>query len=139
MRRVALLTIAAAVSAYAHHSLHGTYLMEQQVSVEGKVAKFLLRNPHSFIEIEVPQEDGPAQTWNVNGVRSRQLAARGIRWDTVKPGDEVTVTMSPAKELPEAIAACCESFGGHRTDSNGAQSPARSRQNGGSRQNEIKS
>ncbi len=97
MRRVALLTIAAAVSAYAHHSLHGTYLMEQQVSVEGKVAKFLLRNPHSFIEIEVPQEDGPAQTWDVEWGTGGQLAARGIRWDTVKPGDEVTVTMSPAR------------------------------------------
>ena len=40
-------------AASAHHSFAGTYVEGQLMKIEGKVVEFNVRNPHSFILIEV--------------------------------------------------------------------------------------
>ena len=42
----------------AHHSFAGTYVEGQLMKIEGKVVEFNIRNPHSFITIEVTDKDG---------------------------------------------------------------------------------
>ena len=39
------------VAAYAHHSFAGTYIEDQAVKLEGTVAEYNIRNPHSFISV----------------------------------------------------------------------------------------
>src|SRR5678815_2944164 len=51
------------MAAYAHHSFAGTYIEEQTVKLEGTVAEFNIRNPHSFISIEVMDKDGKTTRW----------------------------------------------------------------------------
>ncbi|MGZ3237486.1 MAG: DUF6152 family protein, partial [Burkholderiaceae bacterium] len=41
------------VAAYGHHSFAGTYVEDKSVTLDGTVAEFNIRNPHSFISIEV--------------------------------------------------------------------------------------
>ena len=51
------------VAAYAHHSFAGTYIEDKTVKLEGTVAEFNIRNPHSFISIEVTDKDGKVTRW----------------------------------------------------------------------------
>ena len=83
-------------TAYAHHSLAATYL-DKEVRLEGKILDLLLRNPHSFLQIEATDENGITQRWSLEWRSSGQLGQQGIRRDTLKVGDEVTITMNPSR------------------------------------------
>jgi len=83
-------------TAYAHHSLAATYL-DKEVRLEGKILDLLLRNPHSFLQIEAADENGIMQRWSLEWRSSGQLGQQGIRRDTLKVGDEVTITMNPSR------------------------------------------
>jgi hypothetical protein len=50
--------LATGTSANAHHSFAGTYLLDQTVTIEGTIVQFDIRNPHSFISLEVRDSDG---------------------------------------------------------------------------------
>ncbi len=82
--------------ASAHHSLAATYL-DKEVKLEGKILDLLLRNPHSFLQIEAPDENGVMQRWSLEWRSSGQLGQQGIKRDTLKVGDEVTITMNPSR------------------------------------------
>ena len=60
----ALLTLPAA----AHHSSTPFYDATKSVEIAGKVTKFLIRNPHSFILIEVTEKDG-VKSLNVKSIK----------------------------------------------------------------------
>ena len=89
-------TLVLAGAGYAHHSLAATYL-DKEVKLEGKILDLLLRNPHSFLQIEAPDENGVVQRWSLEWRSSGQLGQQGIRRDTLKVGDEVTITMNPSR------------------------------------------
>jgi len=95
MKWTAAIVILTAVCAFGHHSLQGTYFLDQQVTLQGKVVKFLLRNPHSYLQIDAPDAAGQTQQWAIEWGAGGQLGAWGIQRDTLKPGDEVTITMAP--------------------------------------------
>jgi hypothetical protein len=95
MRSTATAMIVTAVCAFGHHSLHATYFLDQQVTIAGKVTGFLLRNPHSYLQVEAPDAAGQVLQWAIEWLPAGLLASRGIRSETLKPGDEVTITMSP--------------------------------------------
>ena len=85
------------ISAYAHHSLSATYYADKEVKLEGKIAELLLRNPHSFLQIEAPDEKGVMQRWSLEWRSSGQLGQAGIKRDTLKVGDDVVITMNPSR------------------------------------------
>jgi len=62
------------ITALAHHSFAGSYIEDKTVTIEGKVVQFDIRNPHSFINIEVIGKDGKV----ANALRTllRMMAAR---------------------------------------------------------------
>jgi Family of unknown function (DUF6152) len=85
-----------AAPVFAHHSLAATYL-DKEVKLEGKIIDLLLRNPHSFLQIEAPDEKGVMQRWSLEWRSSGQLGQQGIKRDTLKVGDEVIITMNPSR------------------------------------------
>jgi hypothetical protein len=85
------------IAAYAHHSLGATYEGDKEVKLEGKIVQLLLRNPHSFLQIDVPEKDGTMQRWSLEWRSSGQLGQAGIKRDTLKAGDEVVVTVNPSR------------------------------------------
>jgi uncharacterized protein DUF6152 len=102
MRRHILVLVCAGiavlgVTAYAHHSLSATYYSDKEVKLEGKILDLLLRNPHSFLQIEAPDEKGVVQRWSLEWRSSGQLGQQGIKRDTLKVGDEVVITMNPSR------------------------------------------
>jgi hypothetical protein len=85
------------VAAFAHHSLGATYESDKEVKLEGKIVQLLLRNPHSFLQIDVPDKDGTLQRWSLEWRSTGQLGQAGIKRDTLKAGDDVVITANPSR------------------------------------------
>jgi Family of unknown function (DUF6152) len=92
---IVLMVLAAGITAYAHHSFTATYLEHKTMKIEGKVVQFLMRNPHSFIHVEAPDENGKVQTWSIEGGGASQM--RDKNGVALKIGDHVIVTANPGR------------------------------------------
>jgi hypothetical protein len=95
----------AAMSAFAHHSLGATYEGDKEITLDGKIVQLLLRNPHSFMQVEAPDKDGKLQRWSLEWRSSGQLGQQGIKRDTLKVGDEVVITANPSRTPGDSRAA----------------------------------
>src|SRR5881628_2514120 len=97
MKRIILalaLTAGALVTggrAYAHYSFAATYFEDKVQKVEGNLVQFLYRNPHSFVHVEGPDENGVAQRWAVEWAAGLQLNQQGVMRDTLHVGDHVII------------------------------------------------
>lgn len=89
--------LALAVSAPAHHSLGATYDGNQTLTLKGKIAQLLLRNPHSFLHIDVVDESGKTVRWSLEWRSAGSLGQQGIKRDTLKAGEEVVITCNPSR------------------------------------------
>ena len=82
--------------AWAHHSFAGTYSSET-VTIQGTVAEFLYRNPHSAVLVETPGKKGQTITWAAEWVTAGQLSRQGIEKGTLQPGDRVIISGNPSR------------------------------------------
>ncbi|MBI2150288.1 MAG: hypothetical protein HYU27_06750 [Acidobacteria bacterium] len=100
--RLLILTFVAALasgaSAYAHHSFAGTYQEGQVVTLEGTVAEFNIRNPHSFISIEVTDKNGKVTRWGGEWGGVTQLSQGGVNRFTLKIGDKIIIEGAPPRD-----------------------------------------
>jgi hypothetical protein len=101
MRRFILLVVGAALlagtGAYAHHSYSATYDVSGEIKLEGKLLQFVYRNPHSFVHLQAPDAKGVQQRWAVEWSGTGQLAEAGVKRDTLKVGDAVTIVGRPSR------------------------------------------
>lgn len=94
---IAMVILATGVTAYAHHSFTATYLEHKTMKIEGKVVQFLMRNPHSFIHVEAPDEGGKVQRWSIEGGGANQM--RDKNGVALKVGDHVIVVANPGRSV----------------------------------------
>jgi hypothetical protein len=97
----ASLTALSAVPAAAHHSFAAVYQANETVQIEGKVAQFQFRNPHSVLHVLVPDDSGGMTRWAIEWQGATQLGARGVTGATLRPGDPVIVTGNPGRVAEE--------------------------------------
>ena len=81
----------------AHHSAAGID-REKSVVLTGTVKQFGWTNPHSWMEVDVPDQKGGTVTWKVEMTSPAYLVRAGWKSTTVKPGDEVKVTVRPLRD-----------------------------------------
>ena len=93
---VLLLSIAG--SAHAHHGFVSWFDMSRSVTVKGTVTSFDWTNPHAYIHLDVKDEKGAIVKWSAELGAIAMLSRAGWKKDTVKPGDEITMTGNPAKD-----------------------------------------
>src|SRR5688572_12487514 len=99
--RVLVLIVAAFISgaaAYAHHSFAGTYVEGELMRIEGKVVEFNIRNPHSFISIEVKEKDGKIARWGGEWGGVTQLSQGGVSRFTLEAGDYLIIEGAPPRD-----------------------------------------
>jgi hypothetical protein len=89
------------VTAYAHHSVTATYDAKKEIKLQGKLVLFLFRNPHVFVHLDVPDENGKMQRWTIEWGGAAQLSSQGINRDTFKTGDELIITGDPSRTAGE--------------------------------------
>src|SRR5262249_5707207 len=54
-------------------------------------------SPHSFIILAVKQQDGGTQLWSLEGAAPSALVRDGWSSKTLKPGDELKLTIEPLR------------------------------------------
>ena len=99
-RVVVILTVWACLlagRAGAHHSFAATYFEDKTQTIEGTIVQFMFRNPHSFVHVEAPDENGQMQRFAVEGAATAQLKESGVDYESLKPGDHVIVTGNPGR------------------------------------------
>ena len=93
---VLCLALLPAAVATAHHST-AEFDYSKQLTIEGKVKEVQWTNPHSYIQLLVPGDDGKQLEWSVE-IGSPSLNINlGWRKNSVVAGDEVTMLLSPAR------------------------------------------
>src|SRR5262249_60514284 len=100
MKTKLMLVVAAmlvSIGAYAHHSQQATYDLNKKIEVKGKLVQFMFRNPHAFVTVEAPDENGQPQKWSVEWAGAAQLAGQGVTRDSFKICDMATITVNPCR------------------------------------------
>jgi len=93
------LLLAWTTGAYAHHSFAATYNSTGEVlELEGTVREMVWRNPHSFIRVDVTDENGETQTWALEWGSISELQESNLTRTTLRPGDTVIAKGDPARD-----------------------------------------
>lgn len=88
--------LAASVPLLAHHG-NASYDTGKTVTVKGTVTAFIWANPHVFLRVDSKDESGNTQHWVIEAENVVTQAGKGWSNSTFKPGDEVSVDVTPAK------------------------------------------
>jgi hypothetical protein len=94
------IALALATPVLAHHSFAATYMEDQSVTIEGEIIQFLLRNPHSFVHVNVKGTDGATNRYVVEWGSPAQLSGKVSR-DTLRPGDHVIISGNPGRNTAD--------------------------------------
>ena len=94
---LALAVLAMTAVGRAHHSYGATYDVSREVKLEGKVMQFILRNPHSYVQIQAPDEKGVPQRWSVEWSGTTALGNQGVTQQSLRVGDEIVITGRPSR------------------------------------------
>ena len=96
MRWLTLIVLLAARPAAAHHSA-AMFDRDKQVSLTGTIVQFEWSNPHSWIQIDVPNENGGMDRWSVECNSPNNFVRMGWKSTSLKPGDKVTILIHPLR------------------------------------------
>jgi hypothetical protein len=87
----------ASAPARAHHSFAAEFDAQQPVTLKGTVVQMDWVNPHSWIHIDVKNDDGSVTRWMVEGGTPNTLFRRGFTKDSLKAGTQILVEGYRAK------------------------------------------
>lgn len=90
-------------TAAAHHSA-SMFDPTKLVEVTGIVKEFQYTNPHSWLLVDVTNDDGTVTTWGFEAEGPSTLMRAGIRMSTLPPGTEITIRGNPMKDGRPAAA-----------------------------------
>jgi hypothetical protein len=83
--------------ALAHHS-GAMFEPQLQRELHGVIREFKWSNPHAWIEIDVPGENGEPVLWAVEMTAPNNLMRTGWTRRTLEAGDEVVLTIRPLRD-----------------------------------------
>ncbi|HZF39718.1 MAG TPA: DUF6152 family protein, partial [Blastocatellia bacterium] len=88
--------VAMSDGALGHHSV-AMFDREHPIQLIGVVREFKFTNPHAFIALEVTGKDALPVIWNLEGDSVNSLRWDGWSIQTLRPGDELRVTVEPLR------------------------------------------
>jgi len=93
---VAVGFLAVSVPVFAHHG-NAAFDTGSNVTVKGTVTEWYWANPHCFLKFDVPDDKGSVVHWVAETNNPADMINRGWTKQSLKPGEEVTVTMQVVK------------------------------------------
>lgn len=92
-----VLALLAVTPASAHHSFAATYFVDKTITIEGSVAQFLFRNPHTFVHVEVKDASGKPVRWAAEWAAGTALTQQGVGREALKAGDQLVLVGNPGR------------------------------------------
>ena len=109
------------VPLFAHHG-NASFATDKTLTLKGTVTRWIYASPHLLLMLDVKGDNGEIAHWVVESQSPTVMYPSGYRKDSFKPGDEVTVTVSAAKNgkpigrILEAITADGTKLGRNRLE-----------------------
>lgn len=94
----ACLLAAFAYPAVAHHSFAAEFDANAPVTLHGTITQMEWINPHTWMHMDVKNDDGTTTPWMIEGGTPNTLFRRGFSRRTVKVGTEITVVGYRARD-----------------------------------------
>jgi hypothetical protein len=91
---MAFAMLLAASAALAHHSF-AMFDQTKTIALQGAVKELRWTNPHVFIQVLVKNDKGAEDEWSIEMTSPEHLSRTGWRPGTLKPGDQVTLSIHP--------------------------------------------
>lgn len=99
VRRIFALGLGVLISSpvlFAHHG-YAAYETDRKVTVTGTVTEWFWANPHCVLQLDATDNKGQVVHWGAETENPTTMSRQGWTKDSIKIGDQVTVTMLPAK------------------------------------------
>ena len=93
----AIALVLGAATAWAHHSVAAEFDTSKPITFKGTIKKVDWTNPHIYTSVETKTPDGKSIVYRVEGGPPNALFRQGWRKDSLKVGEEVTVSGIRAK------------------------------------------
>ena len=95
---VAVGLVAFGGAASAHHSFAPFDMGVQQDHRAAPSRQVEWTNPHIWVWVDVPNDQGGVDAWGFEGMSPNYLGRRGWTRNSLKPGDKITVTYRPLRD-----------------------------------------
>jgi hypothetical protein len=95
---VALFSLGISAPSIGHHSFAAVFDSDSTVEVSGVVTKLDWRNPHAWIFLDVTDDEGESQEWSFELGSVNGLIRRGWSRNSLKPGDEISISGYRARD-----------------------------------------
>ena len=93
-----VLSVAAALAfcspALAHHSF-AMFDPEHPMQIEGTIDEFQWTNPHVWVHVMVPDENGNPVKWEIEAASINTLMRMGWKGTTLKKGEHIAIDIFP--------------------------------------------
>jgi len=88
--------------ALAHHGA-AAFDTDKMVTIKGAVTELVYTNPHVQVYWEVKNQEGIPEKWQGELTAPNKLNRAGWNKNTLKPGDQITVSGNPNKNNPHTL------------------------------------
>jgi polyisoprenoid-binding protein YceI len=89
---VVLIAGASAQPVHAHHAFAADYEAGNEGTIAGTVTEVMFKNPHARYYLEVENDNGSTELWDLETMNLMMLGRMGWKKDTIEVGDQITVT-----------------------------------------------
>ena len=83
---------------WAHHAFSAEFDANRPLKLRGTVTQWELVNPHSWIHVDVKNEDGTVTNWMIEGGSPNALLRLGFNKSSLPPGTKIVVEGYQAKD-----------------------------------------
>jgi hypothetical protein len=93
---VVVTAVAFSTASWAHHASRQVY-EGKTITLMGVVTDYEWANPHSVLSVAVKDNQGKVEEWHAEILPPTEMLRAGWTKESLKPGDEVTLTGRPGK------------------------------------------